>query len=123
MRKLFSSRTSKEVTKDDFKALLIDNKNKDIWYVVQTFIIKYNTFLLYISNDAPNSIPFIHNFRPQLMDVFGASRNVLAHEAVMEMFGNPTQTKRPDLCERYLWALSQSENCPPKVAKGQYFCV
>ena len=52
------------------------------------------------------------------MDVFGASRNVLAHEAVMEVYGNPTQTKRPDLCERYLWALSQLENSPGKIAKG-----
>ena len=52
------------------------------------------------------------------MDVFGSSRNVLAHEAAMEVFGNPTQTKHPDLCERYLWALSQLENCPEKVTKG-----
>ena len=52
------------------------------------------------------------------MDIFGASRNLLAHEAVMEVFGNPTQTKRPDLCERYLWALAQLENCPGQVAKG-----
>lgn len=52
------------------------------------------------------------------MDVFGASRNKHAHEAVMEVFGNPTKTKRPDLCERYLWALSQLENCPEKIAKG-----
>ena len=52
------------------------------------------------------------------MDIFGASRNLVAHEAVMEVFGNPTQTKRPDLCERYLWALAQLENCPGQVAKG-----
>ena len=52
------------------------------------------------------------------MDVFGSSRNTLAHEAAMEVFGNPTQTKHPDLCERYLWALSQLENCPEKITKG-----
>ena len=52
------------------------------------------------------------------MDIFGASRNLVAHDAVMEVFGNPTQTKRPDLCERYLWALAQLENCPGQVAKG-----
>ena len=62
-----------------------------------------------------------HVFRPQLMDVFGASRNIMAHEAVMEVFGNPVQTRRPDLCERYFWALSQLENTPGKVAKGNYF--
>ena len=52
------------------------------------------------------------------MDVFGSSRNILAHEVAMEVFGNPTQTKHPELCERYLWALSQLENCPEKVTKG-----
>ena len=72
----------------------------------------------YSLKEISDSTQLIHDFRPQLMDVFGASRNVLAHEAVMEVFGNPTQTKRPDLCERYLWALSQLENCPAKISKG-----
>ena len=57
-------------------------------------------------------------FRPQLIDVFGASRNVMVHEAIMEVFGNPVLTKRPDLCERYFWALCQLEHTPGKIAKG-----
>ena len=53
------------------------------------------------------------------MDVFGASRNPMVHEAAIEVFGNPSKTKRPDLCERYLWALSQLEKSPEKVAKSK----
>ena len=52
------------------------------------------------------------------MDLFGASRNPMMHEVAMEVFGNPVKTKRPDLCERYLWALSQLENSPGIVANG-----
>ena len=51
------------------------------------------------------------------MDVFGASRNPLVHLAAIEVFGDPSKTKRPDLCERYLWALSQLEKSSEKVAK------
>ena len=56
-------------------------------------------------------------YLPQLMDVFGSSSNYQAHQAVLEIFGNPAQTNNPDLCERYLWAVAQSIRVLPSVVK------
>jgi len=52
------------------------------------------------------------------MDIFGSTGSIPAHEAATETFTNPSQTNRPELCERYLWALAQTRNPDTKIVQG-----
>jgi hypothetical protein len=53
------------------------------------------------------------------MDVFGSSGSLVAHSAAVETFVNPTSTNRPDLCERYLWALAQTKVPETQIVQGK----
>jgi len=57
--------------------------------------------------------------RHQLMDVLGSSGSLVAHSAAVETFVNPTSTNRPDLCERYLWALAQTKVPETQIVQGK----
>ena len=54
------------------------------------------------------------------MDVFGSSGSLAAHSAAVEAFANPTKTNRPELCERYLWALAQTKVPDTQIVQGSY---
>ena len=52
------------------------------------------------------------------MDIFGSAGSIAAHEAATETFANPGETNRPELCERYLWALAQTKVPETKIVQG-----
>ena len=54
------------------------------------------------------------------MDVFGASTNVKIHEIIFEQFANPTKVTNLEIFERYMLALSQSQN-PQNSILQKYF--
>ena len=52
------------------------------------------------------------------MDIFGSAGSIAAHEAATETFANPGETNRPELCERYLWALAQIRSPESTIVQG-----
>lgn len=55
------------------------------------------------------------------MDIFGSAGSIAAHEAATETFANPGETNRPELCERYLWALAQIRSPESTIVQGFKF--